>query len=400
MQSLTTSRFAGCHVLGEFTGVDPALADNLEALREILSQALLGAGATICDMVEKKFEPQGVTLLALLAESHASIHTYPEHGALFVDVFTCADSASAEEAVRLLHAGLGDCTANVRVIGRGEDAEKTAEVVEPVGPGLTRHWELTETICEVDTEYQHMVIGRTAQGVSLFSDGDRQSTEASQLVYHEALMVPALLLAPKVERVLIIGSGEGVASQMAVAAGATRVDHVDIDAEEVRLCAEHLPYGYTPAELAAAERGEGPVHVHYRDGWTFVEQVTEPYDVVVIDLPDERPEEAQHNRLYGSDFLERCRAAGTVVVGQAGCPTLWRNETLLRSWARFNDNFETVVYFGSDEHEWAFVSGATGLTGDPVAAMTERLATLPYRPQTIDAQTLIGSTIPPISLRA
>ncbi|MEK0076795.1 hypothetical protein WKG97_18580, partial [Bordetella pertussis] len=71
------------------------------------------------------------------------------------------------------------------------------------------------------------------------------------------------VLAEKLDRVLIIGSGEGVASQMSVAAGATLVDHVDIDQREVELCARHLPYGYTPEELAAAVAGEGPVHVHY-----------------------------------------------------------------------------------------------------------------------------------------
>ena len=85
---------------------------------------------------------------------------------------------------------------------------------EPMAPGITRTWELTDVLCDVHTEFQHLVIGRTEQGISLFSDSDRQSTEFSQLVYHEALMVPAMLLAERIDRVLIIGSGEGVASQM------------------------------------------------------------------------------------------------------------------------------------------------------------------------------------------
>ena len=83
------------------------------------------------------------------------------------------------------------------------------------------------------------------------------------------------------------------------------------------------------------------------------------YDVVVIDLPDERSDAAQHNRLYGADFMKLCGDIGVIVAGQAGCPTLWRNETLIRSWERFGETFGTVVYFGSDEHEWAFLSGAT-----------------------------------------
>lgn len=272
-------------------------------------------------------------------------------------------------------------------------------IVEPLTPGLTRSWELSEVICDVRTEYQQLVIGRTEQGVALFSDSERQSTEFSQLVYHEALLVPALLLAGRIERVLIIGSGEGVVSQLAVAAGATHVDHVDIDRQAVRLCAEHLPYGYSPDELHRAEKGLGPITMHYRDGWDFVERSTSSYDVVVIDLPDERSEAAQHNRLYDTGFLQRCRGIGRVVVDQAGCPTMWRNATLLGSWRRFRETFGTVVYFGSDEHEWAFLSGLSAPIADPVTLMSERLATLPYRPATIDADSLISGTMPPKALR-
>ena len=277
---------------------------------------------------------------------------------------------------------------------------RATDIVEPLAPGLTRTWRLSEVICDVRTEFQHLVIGRTEQGVALFSDGERQSTEFSQLVYHEALLVPALLLADKIDRVLVIGSGEGVVSQLAVAAGATQVDHVDIDREAVRLCAKHLPYGYTADELLTAERGLGPITVHYRDGWSFVADSSTSYDVVVVDLPDERTEPVQHNRLYDVDFLRTCRNIGRVVVSQAGCPTLWRNESLQYSWRRFQETFDTVVYFGSDEHEWAFLSGLAEGLADPVAAMSARLATLPYQPQTIDADSLIASTIPPKALRA
>ncbi|MCV7148694.1 spermidine synthase [Mycobacterium riyadhense] len=274
------------------------------------------------------------------------------------------------------------------------------EIVEPLAPGLTRSWRVFDVSCDVRTPFQELVIGRTEQGVALFSDGERQSTEFSQLIYHEALLVPALLLADQVERVLVIGSGEGVVSQLAVAAGATHVDHVDIDRQAVRLCAQHLPYGYTMNELRRAEQGLGPVSVHYRDGWDFVDQATMSYDLVVIDLPDERADLAQHNRLYGAYFVQRCRDIARVVVSQAGCPTQWRNKSLQLSWQRFHETFDTVVYFGSDEHEWAFLSGLSGAgCADPVAVMSARLPTLTYQPRTIDTDSLIASTVPPKSLR-
>ena len=314
---------------------------------------------------------------------------------MFVDVFTCGEQADAEKAVGLLREELAASDACIRTVLRGSGTE----IVEPIAPGLTRTWQLSEVLCDVRTDFQHVVIGRTEQGVALFSDGERQSTEFSQLVYHEALLVPALLLADRIERVLVIGSGEGVVSQLAVAAGATRVDHVEIDPHAVRLCAQLLPYGYTVDELRRAEQGLGPVTMHYGDGADFVDRATGSYDVVVVDLPDERADGAQHNRLYELEFLRRCRDIGAVVVGQAGCPTLWRNDTLHRSWQRFRETFRTVVYFGSDEHEWAFLSGTRDKRHHPLDTMAAKLDALPYRPRTIDAQTLRGCTVPPRTLR-
>jgi spermidine synthase len=273
---------------------------------------------------------------------------------------------------------------------------------EPLAAGMTRHWDVEDVVVDTRTEFQHLVIARTSQGLSLFCDDDRQSTEFSQLTYHEALMVPALLLADRVDRVLVIGSSEGVVCQMAVAAGASVVDHIDIDSQAVRLCAEHLPYGYAPDELAAAEKGEGPIHVRYIDGYEYIRTTSERYDIVLVDLPDEREEEAQHNRLYGAEFLAMCKALltpGGVVVSQAGCQTMWRNTTLIRMWERFNEVFDTVAYYGSDEHEWAYLFGRADEVADPAALMVERLPACGYQPETIDDLALVGNSIPPYLVR-
>ena len=273
---------------------------------------------------------------------------------------------------------------------------------EPLAAGLTRHWDVEDVVVDTQTTFQHLVIARTAQGLSLFCDDDRQSTEFSQLTYHEALMVPALLLADHVDRALVIGSSEGVVCQMAVAAGASLVDHIDIDEQAVKLCAEYLPYGYTLDELAAAEAGEGPIRVQYIDGYEYIRATTERYDVVLVDLPDEREEQVQHNRLYGEEFLGMCKALltpGGVVVSQAGCQTMWRNTTLIRMWQRFNDVFGTVAYYGSDEHEWAYLFGRADEMSDPTALMTARLPACGYRPESIDEMALRGNTIPPYTVR-
>ncbi|MCW0215340.1 MAG: spermidine synthase [Pseudonocardia sp.] len=279
-------------------------------------------------------------------------------------------------------------------------------VVEPLSPGLTRRWELGRVHADVRTAYQHVLVADTTHGVTLFCDDERQSAEHTQLTYHEALFLPAALLAARRERVLVVGSSEGVVSELAVTAGARHVDHVDIDADCVRICAEHLPYGYTPASLAAAERGDGPVLLHYTDGHAFVLGTDERWDVIVVDLPDERPDEpqAQINRLYAADFLAACAdrlREGGVVVCQAGSPALWRDATLRAAWRRFHDVFGAgrVAYYGSDEHEWAFLVGVHRPLDDAGATAADAIGGLRMRPVTIDTSALRARMTPPVALR-
>ncbi|MFI1459677.1 adenosylmethionine decarboxylase [Nocardia carnea] len=127
-----TAEFTGRHVLAEFGGVDSALCDDLDRLTAALHAALTTAGVTICEMVSKQFEPHGVTVLALLAESHASLHTYPETGDIFVDVFTCGTSADSAEAVaEHLRAALSPRQVRVSTVRRGR-----APVADRDGAGV------------------------------------------------------------------------------------------------------------------------------------------------------------------------------------------------------------------------------------------------------------------------
>lgn len=112
--------FAGQHVLAELEGVSPELLDDEKFLRHALGEALTQADATVLEVISRQFEPQGVTVLALLSESHASIHTYPELGSVFVDVFTCGTRAKPALAVRLLAGTLDAASTRTDMISRGQ----------------------------------------------------------------------------------------------------------------------------------------------------------------------------------------------------------------------------------------------------------------------------------------
>ncbi|SDB66393.1 S-adenosylmethionine decarboxylase [Pseudomonas sp. NFACC23-1] len=72
-------------------GLEFQMLDNLPLLESLLLSSVSTGGATVCGYISKKFIPHGVTTLVLLSESHASIHTYPECGFLFFDIFTCGN---------------------------------------------------------------------------------------------------------------------------------------------------------------------------------------------------------------------------------------------------------------------------------------------------------------------
>jgi S-adenosylmethionine decarboxylase len=81
----------GKHYLLNLFGCSFVLLNDEHYLMELLEQAAAASGATVCQTIFKKFDPQGVTVLCLLSESHISIHTWPEEGKAACDVYTCGD---------------------------------------------------------------------------------------------------------------------------------------------------------------------------------------------------------------------------------------------------------------------------------------------------------------------
>jgi S-adenosylmethionine decarboxylase proenzyme len=65
--------------------------DDLDGIRSAFEKAVEACGATVLNRFSHKFQPQGVTVVYALAESHLSIHTFPESGCCAIDVYTCGD---------------------------------------------------------------------------------------------------------------------------------------------------------------------------------------------------------------------------------------------------------------------------------------------------------------------
>ena len=92
----------GIHLLAEFWYCDAELLNNQTYIGKILVEAAEIAGATVIKSMTHSFAPQGVTGLVLLAESHISLHSWPETEYAAVDVFTCGTKIDPYRAVEYL----------------------------------------------------------------------------------------------------------------------------------------------------------------------------------------------------------------------------------------------------------------------------------------------------------
>ncbi len=92
--------YSGIHLIAEFW--NGKIIDDPKKIREILVKAVKKANNTPLDVVIHKFEPQGVTGIVLLAESHIAIHTWPEFNYVALDIYTCGDKANPLKALEFL----------------------------------------------------------------------------------------------------------------------------------------------------------------------------------------------------------------------------------------------------------------------------------------------------------
>ena len=92
----------GRHLLIELFDCDSDAINNLEAVKGALVEAAKRAHATIVDVVFHEFNPFGISGVVVIAESHLSIHTWPEYRYAAVDIFSCGETLRPEVAASYL----------------------------------------------------------------------------------------------------------------------------------------------------------------------------------------------------------------------------------------------------------------------------------------------------------
>ena len=117
-------RILGRHLIVELCDCSRAVLDDTVALEEHMKESVRRAGATIVSSVFHRYNPQGVSGVIVIAESHFSIHTWPEYGYAAVDFFTCGSSVDPYRALEYLKDAVRAQECHVSEIKRGMPSDR------------------------------------------------------------------------------------------------------------------------------------------------------------------------------------------------------------------------------------------------------------------------------------
>ena len=122
------SSYRSKHLLLELYKCDYEKLNDESFLRCTLNNAAKLANAKVLNLISNKFEPQGVTAIALLAESHISIHSWPEAHYSAVDIFTCGQNMKPEISCKYLIQALMAKEHLLRIIDRNPPSEVCSQI--------------------------------------------------------------------------------------------------------------------------------------------------------------------------------------------------------------------------------------------------------------------------------
>ncbi|MCA0986466.1 adenosylmethionine decarboxylase [Guptibacillus algicola] len=122
----------GHHIIAEMWNCNKEKLNDLVFIEETFAKAALDSGAEIRDVVFHPFEPQGISGAVIIAESHLTIHSFPEHGYASIDVYTCGDKIDPSQATDMIAQELEASTVHSVKIPRGT-GEITVRELEKKG---------------------------------------------------------------------------------------------------------------------------------------------------------------------------------------------------------------------------------------------------------------------------
>ena len=247
--------------------------------------------------------------------------------------------------------------------------------VEEFSPAELHHHALEETYYSGKTAFQSVAIVRSAAfGKMLILDGDTQSSQADERIYHEVLVHPALAAAADRADVLILGGGEGATLRESLRCPDVRTaTMVDIDGEVVELSKRYL------AEWGADAWNDPRAKVIIGDALAFLRERGPRFGVVISDLTEPLPDSPSHplfNAAVFADVKARLVEGGIYVLqaSTAGFHNMALHAKMARTLRGFFKHVRSFyTHVPAFDNDWAFI------------ACSDRVDVAVLDPQRIDA---------------
>lgn len=230
--------------------------------------------------------------------------------------------------------------------------------VEEFAPSEQHHHAVDEVYYSGRSQFQQIAVLRSPVfGKMLVIDGDTQSSQADERIYHEALVHPALAGAPDRRHVLILGGGEGATLRETLRSpDVERCTMVDIDALVVELSRKFLP------EWSAGAFDEARARVVAGDALEFMRSDTERYGVVISDLTEPLEDSPSHP-LFNDRVFELIKSRledGGIYVLQASTGAAINAALHCKMARTLRRHYAHVVSFVTHvpafDTEWAFLA--------------------------------------------
>lgn len=279
------------------------LSDSAHTERALL-RAVEAGKATLIKTVVHQFTPHGVSGVAVLAESHLSVHTWPELGYAAIDYFTCGDHVDLDAILTSLREAYQPARVESRELARGVPPESSTldrfDEFEPAS--LYRAgYDMAEVLERRQTRFQDLLLFRHPRaGKILALDGIVQLTEVDTHVYHEVLTHPALCAHPNPRTVAVVGGGDAfIVAEALKHDTVEKVYLLELDEDVIEVSRKHFPE-------AAAALANPRVEVRVADAFESIAAMDDELDVILVDLTDPIGQAA---RLFADPFYERCERA-------------------------------------------------------------------------------------------
>jgi spermidine synthase len=337
----------GHHLVMDLFGCNPDKMRDVSIVEGIIVEAALAAKATIVASKFHQFSPEGVSGALVLAESHISVHTWPEvDGYCALDIFTCGDTDNFA-ALEVLKLRFEAKTCVVVEIERGKKRKQWQthdgtilfrEDLDPLN-GFKTTIATKALLEEVKSEFQNIKMFDTKPvGKMLVIDDIIQFTEYDNSAYHEMIVHVPLQAHPNAKKALIIGGGDGGAlMELNKYSNLNEIVICDIDPMVKEVTSKYFP------DFAAAY--EDPrVRTLFQDGTVFVKGFDSYFDVIIVDCTDFYGPAAPMGRREFYESIHKALTPDGIMVIQA--ESLYYDRAFIASlYKQTQEIFPNVGYY-------------------------------------------------------